>query len=75
MSPEDLATRLGLSGMTLRRWKNEDQNRPLPRIYRKAYVDAVYDLILEGRLSSESDSAKNIFKKDVRKPFWFVLRN
>ncbi len=68
MSPEDLATRLGLSGMTLRRWKKAKTNVKLPPLYANAYSNVVYDLILEGKLSCHSKSAKYVFSKDELKP-------
>jgi uncharacterized membrane protein YkvA (DUF1232 family) len=51
LSPEQLAERIGISGMTLRRWRQGSTNQNLPKIYERALVGVIGDLMAEGRFS------------------------
>jgi len=54
LGPEELAPRLGVSNMTLRRWKKLRGDRNVPLLYRRTAVDAIYRLLIEGKLSASS---------------------
>lgn len=54
LSPEYLGKRLGISGMTLRRWRLQPGDRELPKIYSTALEGVVYELATEGKLKNES---------------------
>jgi uncharacterized membrane protein YkvA (DUF1232 family) len=58
MSPEQLGKRLGISGMTVRRWEEKDPQEKLPLLYEKALHDVVRDLVAENRLSLDSSVVK-----------------
>jgi uncharacterized membrane protein YkvA (DUF1232 family) len=63
MSPEQLGERLGIAGITIRRWMDVPKGDALPILYEKALTTLVMELIVEGRLSSDSNSAKLFLKK------------
>jgi uncharacterized membrane protein YkvA (DUF1232 family) len=50
LSPEQLAKRLGISNMTVRRWMKKNSNESLPAIYEKIVWEAVYQMVAEGML-------------------------
>jgi uncharacterized membrane protein YkvA (DUF1232 family) len=58
MSPEQLGKRLGVSGMTVRRWGEKHSHEELPLLYQKALQDVVRQLVAESRLSLDSSSVK-----------------
>ena len=51
LSPEKAAAELGVSGMTLRRWRGKPAGEELPEIYRRASQPLLTRLIGEGKLS------------------------
>jgi len=63
MSPEQLAKQLGISGMTVRRWKNKNPHENLPLLYQKALQDVVRVLLAENRLSLDSAAVKAIMNE------------
>jgi uncharacterized membrane protein YkvA (DUF1232 family) len=68
MSPEQLAKRLGVSGMTVRRWGDKDPHEKLPLLYEKALQDVVRQLVAESRLSLDSSAVKAITDKGTDMP-------
>jgi uncharacterized membrane protein YkvA (DUF1232 family) len=75
LSPEQLAARLGLSGMTLRRWQEESGEKDLPKMYEWALIQTVYQLISEGHLSVHSTVAKMVFKESSDLSLQAALKN
>ncbi len=73
LSPEQLGSRIGVSGMTLRRCRMRSPARPLPGIVEKKFVDAVYQLASEGRLSVDSASVKNMLANKHYIPFRMAI--
>jgi uncharacterized membrane protein YkvA (DUF1232 family) len=69
LSPEQMADRLGISGMTLRRWEKQRTDSNLPKLYEKALVGVVYELVSEGRLSAESKSIQSVMTDAHWTPF------
>jgi len=61
LSPEDLGERIGISGMTIRRWLRRSKDEVLPALYADATRWAVYKLIVDGRLKPDSKSAQWAF--------------
>jgi hypothetical protein len=53
LSPEKAAAELGVSGMTLRRWRANPAGEELPEIYRRASRPFLTRLVGEGRLSHQ----------------------
>ncbi len=74
-SPEQLAERLSISNMTVRRWMNKPPSTEIPRIYSRAIEDAVYELVGGGILTIESATVKEIIEKNEVGPFQAVIRN
>ncbi len=75
LSPEKLAKHLNLSGMTLRRWREEPGNKEIPKLYERAIVEMIYQLIHEGRLSHDSPLVKSLIHEGSLIPFESVIRN
>lgn len=69
LSPEQLAKRLGISNMTIRRWMKNSPNAKVPAIYEKSVWDAVYQMVAEGMLSPESTFVQKAVKESQR--FYF----
>jgi uncharacterized membrane protein YkvA (DUF1232 family) len=61
LSPEDLGVLIGVSGMSVRRWVEKPNQKPLAEIYQTAIRDAIFKMVIEGRLDSSSKSALKIF--------------
>jgi uncharacterized membrane protein YkvA (DUF1232 family) len=53
LSPEKAADELGVSGMTLRRWRAKAADEELPEMYRRAFEAMLRRLIGEGRVHPE----------------------
>jgi uncharacterized membrane protein YkvA (DUF1232 family) len=68
LSPEQLAKRLGISGMTVRRWQEKDPHEELPLLYQKALQDVVRQLVAESRLSLDSPVVKAITAEGAKLP-------
>lgn len=58
LSPEELGKRLGLSGMTLRRWMKRRSGTPIQKFYERALSDEIIRLWMEGRLTEDAESVK-----------------
>ncbi len=55
LSPEQFASYLGISGMTIRRWQEQSPDNEVPELYQVALVKTVEKLILEGFLKVEDE--------------------
>lgn len=53
VSPEKASAELGVSGMTLRRWRDKPAGAELPELYRRAFEPTVRRLLGEGALHPE----------------------
>lgn len=60
LSPERAAQRLGVSNMTLRRWRDKPQGDELPKMYERSFGPALQELIGEGKVSAKSAAAKSV---------------
>jgi uncharacterized membrane protein YkvA (DUF1232 family) len=69
LSPEQLAKRLGISNMSIRRWMKNSPDAKVPAIYEKTVWDAVYQMVAEGMLSLESPFVRKAVKESQR--FYF----
>ena len=61
ISPEKAAGELGVSGMTLRRWRAKGADEELPEMYRRAFEPLLRRLIGEGRVHPEDPDAASAF--------------
>jgi uncharacterized membrane protein YkvA (DUF1232 family) len=73
LSPESAAQELGVSGMTLRRWRSKPRSEELPEIYRSAMEPLLRRLIGEGILHPEDPDAAAAFARP-EEPFQKMLR-
>jgi uncharacterized membrane protein YkvA (DUF1232 family) len=64
MTPEQLGERLGIAGMTLRRWADLPAKDPVPSLYEHAIYETVYELMAEGKLSTDAEIVKHVLKED-----------
>jgi uncharacterized membrane protein YkvA (DUF1232 family) len=69
LSPEQLAKRLGVAHMTIRRWLKYSPSETIPVIYEKTVWDAVYQMVAEGMLSIESPFVLKAVKESQK--FYF----
>jgi uncharacterized membrane protein YkvA (DUF1232 family) len=69
LSPEQFGHRIELSGMTLRRLLKKPDATELPDSYQSQVRKGVYSLIIEGRLSSESEVAQQIISESPNLSF------
>jgi len=75
LSPEQLAERLGISNMTIRRWMKKSSGEIIPGVYEKAMEDAVYQMMIDGILGPESKSVKLVMKKSQNLSFAAAIKN
>lgn len=61
LSPEQAAGELGVSGMTLRRWRAKAPGAALPEMYRRAFEPLLRRLIGEGRVHPEDPNIASAF--------------
>ncbi len=59
LSPERLGKILGVSGMTLRRWRKSAKDRPLPPLYERAFSRGVEQLVVDGHIDPNSQLAQS----------------
>ena len=64
MSPEQFGERIGISGMTIRRWKDMPPADELPDIYKNAVLNAVYQLVAEDKLTTKSKTVREALGHD-----------
>ncbi len=62
LSPEQFGSYLGVSGMTIRRWKDEDAQAEVPELYRMGLVKVVEKLIMQGFLKMEDSEVRPFLK-------------
>jgi len=75
LSPEELGKRLGLSGMTLRRWIKGRPGTLIPKFYERALSDEVIRLWMEGRLTEDAESVKWAMTQGQSLYFEAALKN
>lgn len=75
LSPEELGKRVGLSGMTLRRWIKGRPGALIPKFYERALSDEVIRLWMEGRLTEDAESVKWAMTQGQSLYFEAALKN
>lgn len=60
LSPEKLAGILGISGMTLRRWRSKPPERELPKLYERAFETGIEQLVVDGYIAPDSKLARSV---------------
>jgi uncharacterized membrane protein YkvA (DUF1232 family) len=74
-SPEQLGSRIGMSGMTLRRWSELPAEDKVPELYEKAFHEVVYELLAEGILPKESEIVPVVLKESEGSIFSAAIKN
>jgi len=75
LSPEELGKRLGISGMTLRRWVKSRPGALIPQFYERALSDEIIRLWMEGRLLEDAESVKWAMTQGQSLYFEAALKN
>jgi uncharacterized membrane protein YkvA (DUF1232 family) len=75
LSPEKGAELLGVSGMTLRRWRSQPADADLPKLYEAAAEEAVHKLIVDGKLSADSPAVRSVMRSSSSLSFQSTLRS
>ncbi len=75
LSPEQFAPCMGLSGMTLRRWKEQDPNTELPPMYARSLLEAAKKLHAEKKLSPKSHWIMEIIDQKNSADFEKTIQN
>ncbi len=63
LSSEKLGELLGVSGLTIRRWKSSAKNADLPPLYERAFSKGVERLVVDGHINPESRLAQSIISE------------
>jgi uncharacterized membrane protein YkvA (DUF1232 family) len=74
-SPEQLGNRIGMSGMTLRRWSELPADDKVPELYKSAFHEVVYELLAEGALPKESEIVAVVLKEAGGSSFNAAIKN
>ena len=74
LSPEDLGARLGISGMTVRRWCAEPKGKVIAPRHERSIVEGIYLLIVEGRLTADTAFVKEILAENPPLSFKAALK-
>ena len=74
-SPEQLGLRLGVSGMTLRRWAELSPDMDIPRLYAGAIQETVYELAAEGVLDQESVVLQLVLKENEGTVYFAAMKS
>lgn len=73
-SPEQLAPYFGVGNMTLRRWKDQPGAKEIPEVYERSVLDGVYQLLIQGKLNSESVKIQKILRSAPSLSFQAALK-
>ncbi len=70
---EQFATRIGLSGMTLRRGRNLPPDDPIPSHYQQSLVAGIRQLYIEGKISKTTKLVQNVISNDSKGEDWYPM--
>lgn len=74
LSPEKLGRILGVSGMTLRRWRKIRKDRRLPPLYERAFSKGVEQLVIDGHIDPSSKLAQQTINEGRALSFQATLK-
>lgn len=75
LSGEEAARRLGISHMTLHRWRARPGHRRVDPIYERSFETSAYEWISEGLLPVTAPTARALFARPGTQAFTAALRN
>ena len=73
LSPEQIAPKLGLSNMTIRRWRTEPNHKLIPTLYERSVIEGIYQFLIEGTLKSDSEAVQAAISSTPSLSFQAVL--
>src|SRR5580698_2913358 len=65
LSPEKLASRLGISNLTYRRWLKRPGREDMPKGYERNIAGGVYQLLSEGKLDPDSKIVSHFLENNM----------
>lgn len=74
-SPEQLGSRIGMSGMTLRRWSELPPEDEVPDLYKAAFREVIYEFLAEGVLSKDSRVVEVVLRESEGTIFSAAIKN
>jgi uncharacterized membrane protein YkvA (DUF1232 family) len=74
LSPEELGKRMGVSGMTVRRWLRRRGPKTLEPLYARSLESAIRGLLADGLLNQDSRSAQSL-ARECPETFQLSLRH
>lgn len=75
VSPEAAAARLGVSGMTLRRWRSKPGREELPAMYARAFEPAFYQMVNDGTLAPDLPSVRGLMQGSIPAAVQSAVKN
>lgn len=75
LSPEQLAPKLGVASMTIRRWQKKPGSGKLPKGYERTLTEGIYQLLAEGHLNSGSEVVRKMLMGSASQSFAAVLKS
>ena len=73
LSAEQIAPKLGLSNMTVRRWNAEPGDKTIPSLYERSIIEGIYQFLIEGILKSDSEAVQTAISATPSLSFQAVL--
>jgi len=74
LSSEKLGKLLGVSGMTLRRWKHSPKDENLPQLYERAFSKSIEQMVVDGQIDPESQLAQSVMTDSRELSFQATLK-
>jgi len=75
LSPEQFGEICGLSGMTFRRWRLEEPDKEVPKVYQSACREGVYQLIIDGALQADSKEVSSVLENHQSLAYPAAIKN
>lgn len=75
LAPEDLAPTIGVSNMTLRRWRKKPKNESLPVAYEATIREGLFKLIIQGRLQGNTQELTKALEETNSNSFEACLKS
>lgn len=74
LTPEELAPYFGVGNVTLRRWKSLSKSKEIPKVYRQAIVEGIYQLVIEEKIEARSPAIQNLLHLVPSSSFEAVMK-
>jgi uncharacterized membrane protein YkvA (DUF1232 family) len=74
LSAEQLAPIFGVGSMTVRRWQKEPGNRRVPKGHRWSIIESVYQLVIDGKISTDDPAVQGLLKGSTPLSFQAIIK-